>query len=300
MAEEVKKKRGPGRPPSDSKKPEVKREGVCDVPKKADNCIELYYAIPLVLRRLFNLYKAAGITEIVMEFSKESMVWFAKSKNHPFTIRTTIDCTKMHRYYCAEEKSIVISRSNAADVINRIDGKCFTSIIIDMKNLAEEVSSININLINPELGWSKHRINVKDKVTEPDETVWDETGYAVSFKMDSKEFKKYMSDAKSISDTLTIEKEGTKELKFKYSKDANAVEVVDTLKNSKKIDLQSTIAETDILATSLKLAELQQLSNVQLTDDVRIYIDAMRDPIFMYKMDPAITTKVMISRVSDK
>lgn len=287
-------KRGPGRPRVGAKGSKVDRLGVKNTPLNDDHSIEFYYAIPIQFKRIFALYKSEGVKDVTMSFTKTKITFLAKSYSDEAVMKTFIDCTKCHRYYCDEPEEITVSREIAEKVINRIESKFYDCISFVVKHYTGEINQMIILLRNPMLdAISSHDINVSHLVDTSDDESWDETDYPLSFKFTKGNFKKYITDIETIGNELTIEKTGKFPLKFKYNAPVRLA-AGESFPDD-KIDLKCVIRDTEIIAASVKVKEIKLFCGAQLADEVTIYVDRKKKMMFIFTMDEAIETRILVN-----
>lgn len=304
---ELPQKRGPGRPPSDRRHTKIERKGIQQTPEFPDNDIEFYSAQPGVFKKLFNLYKATNVPDIIISFELDKITFSANSYSEQNNYLTTIDCTRAHRYYCRQPVRLQLGREGAEGVINRIDPKFFDSIRFIVKKFTLEVNNMIIMLSNPSLGAkSTHTLNLTSHTTNNNDNFnslgnnslsvdnFDESNYALSFKFKRQEFKKYISDIDTITSRLVIEKIEGYPLKFKYANKSNVVSCVEVFEKDSEIDLKCDQSKK-IIATTVSIADIKPLSNAQIADSVTIYVDNKKKILFLFNMDDAIVTRVLVA-----
>lgn len=298
MAENVveKPKRRPGRPKADNMKALINMQGICDAPLNKDNAIELYYANPMVFRRIFALYKATNVGDIIMKFDKTNIILYAKSFSDRITFKTTIDCTKVHRYYCDRPLELRMGCKGSEDIINRIDPKFYDNMSILIKQYTSEVDNIIFTLQNQKLdAITSMRLNLSSISNHVDEDQWNDADYKLSFNLKRCEFKKYMGDIDTISSTLMITRAGNTPLKFSYSKEGGIVNGEEIFKSDEKLRLNSTMTNNEIIAMTVRMSDIKPLSNAQIADDIQIFIDSFKKMMFKVKIDNAIETKILVA-----
>ena len=294
--EKEKTRKPVGRPRNDTSKCKIARQGIVYEPSDQDNAIELYFAIPAVFKKLYSLYKNIGVQQIYIKFDAKEVSFIAQAFSDETIAKTSIDCTKAHRYYCQTPVELIVSREASEKVINRIDPKFFDSITFVVKKFTAEINEMIIILNNPNLdSVSTHKLNLTMVKDYPIVDDWSTIKYPLNFRLKRQEFKKYTSDIESIADTLTIQKMGKYNMKFNYSKEGGILCVSDVFTNSAKIQMDSKLTDKEIVAATVKISEIKAISNSQIADEVIIYVDNTRKIMLKFYMDEAITTKVLIN-----
>ncbi len=301
MKTDEKPKRGPGRPPSDLKKAQVKNLGMMDAPDNEENRIEFTCKYPTLYKKLYALYKNTDVTEIVMCFTKTSLNMFGITRDLEVKNNTFINCNNIYSYWCEEDTMFTMTKSASEKVINRIDTKHYDTMKINIKNIGELVSSIDIILCNSEMDCkSIHTLGVSSKIDiDVDEhlygTIWDETTYPVSFVLPHKLFKKYITDIQNIvssTGNLKITSTIDQPLVFDYSEGSRSIIAVEEF-NNKKINLQHN-SDAFVISNSIVVSNLKKLSGSEISDSVTIYIDVYKDMLCVFNMDDAMVTKSLI------
>ncbi len=301
MSKESKPKRGPGRPPSDSKKVHVRNFGICDGPQDMDNRVEFVCKYPLIYKRLYALYKNTDVTEIVMCFNENSLNMFGISVDLEVKNYTFINCNNIYRYYCEEEINFTMTKSASEKVINRLDTKHFDIMKIVVKDTSELIGSIDIILCNSDMECvSIHTLGVSSKVDidvndHLHGDLWDESLYSVSFTLPHKLFKKYITDIQNIvtsKGTMSITSVHGDPLKFEYFDDSRSI-VASEQFNDAKIKLCRD-EDAAIVAVSVVISNLKKLSGSEIADNVTLYIDLFRPVMCVFSMDDAMVTKSIV------
>jgi hypothetical protein len=288
-------KRGPGRPPIDTNKVNVERIGVVKSPISANNSVEFNYAIPSVFKKLFSIFKSTNVSDIYLSFNLENASMFAKSFSEQIYFKVEIDCKKVHRYYCDRPVDLKLNRETTEKISNRINPKFFNEIIMIVKKYTDEVDHMIFQLKNPMLdSVSTHKMNLTSNIEIEDNNNWDTSEYPLNFTLTNQDFKKYISDIEQISSTVMIEKVGTNPLVFRYTKEGGVLSGTEVFNNNKKIKLNCSNGENDIIAATVKISNIKPLSNAQISDNITLFIDNHKDMILSIKMDDAITLKILI------
>ena len=111
------------------------------------------------------------------------------------------------------------------------------------------------------------------------------------------DIKKFINDIGNISKgTMMIEKAGKYPLKFKYATECNVVTGTEVFKNDETIDLHSNLTANEIIATSIKLADIKSITNVQISDKTNIFVDNKKKLLLKFNMDgKTVECKVLLA-----
>jgi hypothetical protein len=112
-----------------------------------------------------------------------------------------------------------------------------------------------------------------------------ESEYPISFILESKTFKKKVTDAAGLGPKLRIEKNGSDgPLTFVTEYDDSAGVDNDVFNNAVLIALESTIDDTDLFSTTVYLNNLKPLAGALVSDELKISAN---------KYDPLIFTALL-------
>ena len=294
ITSEVVVRRPPGRPPSAHKLKNIKREGVVNEPESNENSIELYFAFPIIFKKLYVLYKNINVTDIIMVFEKNRIELHGYSCSSKAVAMTTINASLAHRYYCENSLVIKMSREASEKIMTRIDPKFYESIEFIVKRFTVNLNNMVVILRNNNLkSCSLHEVNVTtDNIGDYLKERWDVV-YPLSFKLSKQDFKKYMSDVKSISNTVTIIKPRDHPLYFTYTKEGSMLSVKDMFFDETKIGLVCT-HDGIILAATIDVSEIIPISNSQIADEIKLYVHNLHKMMLVVQMDEAVETKILV------
>jgi len=287
-------RRPPGRPPSVHKLKNIKREGVVADPESKENSIELYFAFPMIFKKLYVLYKNINVTDIIMVFEPDRIELHGYSCSSKAVAMTIINASLAHRYYCEQSLVIKMSREASEKIMNRIDPKFYESIEFTIKQFTHSLSNMTVILRNNNLkSYSVHDVNITtDNIGDYLKERWDIV-YPLSFKLSKQDFKKYISDVKSISNTVTIIKPQGHPMYFSYTKEGSMLSVKDMFLDENKIDLVCT-HDGIILAATIDVSEIMPISNSQIAEEIKIYVHNLHKMMLVVQMDEAVETKILL------
>ncbi len=296
MTSVEKKKRGPGRPPIDNKSILEDRNGICQEPKYSDNATEFYYTSPEVFKKLCTLYKQITARDIYIIFEETEMVFYAESFSKESVIKSVFDCDRAHRYYNKERLILRVGRANIEKIVSRIDPTFHSSIMISVKKHQGIVDHLNIDLFTSKIAMKTGtKISAQMLNHIEFQELWDEKIYRFSFEFDKKNFKKIISDIETISNKFIIEKiSGPEPLRFKYNLDEALISQEEFL-NPKTLAIQSSMYPNEIIAATLSVNNLKPISNAQIADTVRIYVDSQFKLLLSFVIDEIADCKMLIA-----
>jgi hypothetical protein len=296
MSTVEKKKRGPGRPPIDNKNIREERRGICSEPNNLENCIEFYYTSPEVFKKLFTLYKQINARDVFIIFDIDEIVLIAQSFNKESIIKSVFECEKAHRYFNTQKLILRIGRINADRIISRIDPKFHSSVQLSVKKHQGVPDHLVLDLYNMSLKLkSNSKISAQMVNTIEFEEIWDDKIYRLSFELNKKNFKKIIGDIETVSSKFIIEKiSGNEPLKFKYNSDESLYSQEEFL-NPKEIALQSNMYANEIIAATISVSNVKPISNSQIAENVRIYVDSQLKLLLSFNIDLIADCKMLIS-----
>jgi len=286
------KKKKPGRPRKFPVKSSVKKTGISNVPLNAENCIEFVYDSPITLKKVFNLFKSMYITELCIEFKKETLEMTSIDHLKKSFIKVIIHCAHTSFYFCGEIVKIYVNPNNIEKIIQVLD-KNYTSIAFVLKTVSSR-SILNIiykndveidefreiDLIKPNSGFIIPSFS--------------DDGYPIKFTLPCKYFKKLVSDISVFADILTIEKIGNSPLMFIHTSNDKSVKTRHIVQSENSISLTSTLTEEEIFSSSVHIEYIKPLSSSLLSDNIKISADNNKNIIFRSEIDKK-TIEVLVN-----
>ena len=298
-------KRRPGRPPSEAKKNSIANKGLVEKSEDDKNRIELVLMFPSVFKKLFALYKATDVTDIIMEFETNYVNFYAIVRGEEGMISNTrLDCTNVYLYYCAKPTRIMMGRSNSEKIINRIDTKFYDSMKIAIKESSNQIESMEITLNNPNIGCvSHHTLGVTSLVDieKIGDDKWDERSYSFGFTLPYREFKKYMSDIQSIGPAdgkLQIQRVKDKPIHFIYKTEGHNIIVDETFNNNEIIKAKTQSTKNTVFGNTVCVGNLKRLSVTQVSEAIDMYVDVKLPIMCIFDMGDSMITKILVPIVN--
>ena len=299
----VKKKRGPGRPKKIVEKKVIPRSGILDEPitkevnSQLQHILEVYYDQPMVIKKIFNLFKAEATTDIKISFRRDKVVFVAQDFKKKSYIYDEILGEKINGYYVEEPFEVGLKPMDAQKAMNTIN-KDYVSIMI-WSNRLDKGQKLHFTLHNDKYeDDTDHEVDVqKDPIKFPDDIdqlIILESEYPITFELDTKYFKKKIVDAATLADKMKIEKNGEEPLTLSYQYESKAGRSKNPFKNPKKINLVSTIGPDDMFSTSFYLSYVKPLAGALISDVIQISAHKSHRLIFTAHLDRKLTGKVPI------
>jgi hypothetical protein len=266
-------KKGPGRPRKIPKKEPIPRKGISKIPSSDNGFIEFIYDMPLLIKKMFQHYKALAVAQIQVIFRPKDIIFYAEDHYQKSKSYIKIDATKLNHYYCRDILDIGVQSKDMELILNKID-KEYSSLIL-MSNIESTQRIITILLENDMQIDETHSIDIINPLhkMENEEEFIDED-YAIKFQFPSKYFRKMINDIKTMSTQLSITQEDNESpLVFEYLTANKKIHSKHTVKNSKKIKLESNLLDGDSFRVDIRIDYIKPISASQIADDVQIFVD---------------------------
>lgn len=218
--ENIKQRRGPGRPPRRILPP-LTVKGIVDQPENEDNILEFCYYDPTIFKYLFSLFKNLKVRDIYLIFTKDS--FSMATKDHIGNrILITIDCSKVIHFYCkpeGEKLCLLVNKDNIQTIFLNLNKN------IDRTTFSYEKGDdmLQVRLDNTSLGKIETR-NVLICVKPPDDDLLELSGEiksrkaAIDFTLPIREFKETVCSVCTFGDRFRIEKHGNGPLTISFSR----------------------------------------------------------------------------------
>lgn len=293
-------KRGPGRPPNSSNKKSLNRDGILSEPSTTEEIpplqrvMELYYDNPMIIKKIFGLYKHMKSQNISIFFMTDRVVFLSTNFGGCNYIHSEILCDRVNGYYVEEPFTIGLDCNKIQSVINKIN-KDYQSITFWCNREEKEVK-LNITLYQDKLDneITSKVILEKPQITDLskiDEQIAQENTYPISFVLSALDFKKKITDANNLGPIIRIEKNGDDPLTFITEHNSNNGTDTDVFKNDDKISLCSKISSDELFSTSVYLSTLKPLAGALISDELKISVDKYHSIIFTAYMERTVENK---------
>lgn len=280
-------KRSVGRPRKQRPVAEsVVRNGIVDSPSSESSCLELHYDQAVNLKRIFNMLKSMDARDIRFDFGLSTVVIVGQGHiGHNFA-RITIDCKKLNSYYCAAPFTAIIDAKKLEKVMSKID-KIHDSIYMIAKH-SSFMNEIHVILEDKSHGVQEyHTIRLLESSGAFGDHLEDlklET-YSLTFTLESKYFKRVISDIMKISKDFIVERSSMAELMFPYTCETRSIQSKHIFTNPDLIDLRCTLDRSDMIQASSRIEYIQPLSSNLYSPYIGIYVDNTQRMAFKSILD---------------
>lgn len=272
--------RKPGRPKKNASRANLPRGGIVPFPSDPELVIELKYENPMMFKKIFTLFKNASAGDVTIVFDREMITLYAIDHLEKNNYRVKIYGARMHSYYCESRLAMNISMVEFKKPFLNLTTD-YTCIEFLVRKLTR-TSRLTVVFWNEQLKErSQYTIDFNDNTRIDDrieETLAEEPDYPISFTLPTRTLKRKISDYKMLCTILRFEKSGSGPLSFVYSFNNHRGSCHSDFKEPDAIALQSTIAEGDIFAVSVKIDYLSIAAHSPLSETVRIATH-QREPI---------------------
>lgn len=290
---EAPKRRGPGRPSSKPPVPVLKVSGIVAEPLNPDHSIEFVFSDPLVFKTLFIYFKNLKSRDIHIRFRPTDITFFTRDHTKMSKIISHIDCKKVNWYFCRQEYWIGLNREHAEKMFTNIDKTFFKITMVFRDDEPEHLSFI---FKDSELS-KECRYKIDVAIIEQDEELFNAENdipgsdnslelYPVQFTLNSKQFKKTISDASSYSEIINIEKSNTVPLQITYDK-VN-IRYREVYMDSEKIKLKSGLRDGCAFKCMIRLSNIKSLASSMVTDNVTIMASDKQDILLRSVIDDKV------------
>jgi hypothetical protein len=269
-------RRRPGRPPKRQPLPPLEKKGVVDSPTDPAHRMELVYENPALFKSLFSYFKNLKAIEVHILCEPAGVTFLTRDAAQACLVVAEIPGAEMNHYYCAAPTRIGLQRENVERVFSCIDSSFFKATLV-LRN--DDPDTLQVIFKDSEI--DKECIyEFALSTLDPDPPLFDARERAtpaalreapVEFCLAAKKFKKTVSDAFSLHDTLTIQKAGGGgyPLCFQYTK--VTVNYQEVYRDGEKIDLRSDVAPGTLFRCIVPLANVRSLATAMVTDSVRVF-----------------------------
>lgn len=293
MTEEVKetkKKRGPGRPSKKPPSPVIEIKGISNKPVDKSNRLEAVCQTPGAFKNLFTYFKNNGSGHIFIRCSKTGLSFFARDANRKTRIMARADGKNLAWYYFSDEKDFFcsIKLDNVTKVFSSIN-KSFNKMQLELRH--DTLDKIMIILKDPDIDKEcSYEIALSNEVIEEDlkevEKILVEEElkkFPIDFTLTAKQLKKTVTDPSGQSDTITLEKIGTKPLQLSYQ--SGQTQYYEVYRDDKKINLRSEVKPDETFSLTINLPNIKAVANSMITDLVKIFCRENGDIVFRSAID---------------
>lgn len=289
--------RGPGRPKKAVPTIPVEVYGIVEQPANPDDVLELVYCNPILFKKIFQLYKSFGSSEIEIIFNHSSVRIEAKDHYKKSTIYSIIDGRCMNLYYCKFPIRICVNRNNIEKAIGALNKNHYKITFV----LKEENYRSTMYMVIKDLEYNNddsYEIGVVFKPENPADGAMkdDDSNYPIKFRVSSKHFKSKINNIRKLSPTFTVQKCGNDPLQFTFDR-AQIVNWTGVYNDAAKIDLKSSLAPDDIFNVSVTIDYIKPFANSVIGDEVYISADKRKRMSFTSVLDRKDTSFAALVKV---
>jgi hypothetical protein len=266
-------RKGPGRPRKTPKKEPLARRGISNTPSNQQEYIEFLYDQPLILKKIFSFFRSLSVTQVQMLFRERDIIFYTKDYYEVSKIYVRIDASKINHYYCRGVLDIGICAKEMDLILNKVDNKYSTIIILSSMNTMQR--SINIVFETDMKIQEMHTIDLIGQYAKmEDEYLFLDKDYTIQFEFPSRFFKKMINDIKTMSNLLSILQEDPhKPLVFEYYTQNKKIYSKYVANDNESIKLISNITEDSSFRIDIKVDHISPISKAQISDSIIILID---------------------------
>lgn len=265
MSEPEKKR--PGRPRKLRTEPKIVINGVSDKPLNDKHIVEFVYHQPIVLKRLFTLFKSYNSSEVEITFDRQMIKFEAIGHLEKNTIFAHFNCQRLNHYYCRMPVKVRCARDNLEAVFSSID-KNYNHINISMN----DNQTIYILIQEHESQNTEHyEIEVV-----PDQTIGstftndfsDDTEYPLKFTLPGKKLKKKLAAIKKQARKFIIAQDSDGDISISKDNDSGINFNMKFRRADKNIKLESSIPIGTPSITSINLDYIVPFVNSNISEEI--------------------------------
>ena len=294
----VKKK--PGRPRKNPIKQPKPRHGIVSTPTDQNNYIEFLYDKPLIFKKIWQYFKLMAVDKIHIIFRKNEVVFWGEDHHKKSKMLFNINTNNINHYYCEDTLDIGLLCKNPELIMSTID-KTYTSLIFLSKrqNIQKDIRIILNNEMEID---ESHKIElIGDYKKLEDESLFNNSNdYQIKFELPGKYFKKMISDIKTFSDEITIQKDSEQDLlRFEYATHDKKIISYHVVKNIKNINLSTNLQNNNSFRVSFKIDYVKPISSALLSENIIIYIHENKPILFNIHMDKKTIELKILTEIID-
>lgn len=258
-----------GRPPKKPVVASIDIAGILPKPQFEDDSLELMYHDPGLFSKILKLYKNYEVNDVEMRFDQNGVKLSAVDHLGKSKIYVTVVGACMNAYYCAAPMRICVKRVHLEYAISHI-GKNHSKINLICKRDDNKKLYVIIRGSDYDND-SQYDIEITPKtdalLDEPD----DDSDYPVKFDFTLAHFKTKIAQAEKIGKILAIEKAGSSPLQLIGDNGkGKQVQWSEIYSNPAKINLKSTLEDTEILRAVVVIDHIQPFAKSSIGDQVHI------------------------------
>ena len=285
------KKRKPGRPPNRPYIPVIEQKGIVHTSRLSSSRIELVYNNPLSFKSVISYFKNIDAREIHLKCTPTTMCFYARDHLRNSRVAVSICCNLTTWYFCSGDYDIFLTRENIESIFTNID-KNLSKLTMIYSN--DEVDSLTFIFKDEEM-CKECNYKIALARCELDRDLYSIVDilspenllqmFPIEFTLNSKHFKKTITDAANHSNTITFEK--IADHPFLCSYESPSVIFKGMYLDSEKIKLRCSVDES-FFRCSVPIVNIKPLSSSIFTNDIRILCRKNDDILFISFLDDNI------------
>lgn len=266
-------KKKPGRPKKQQATTQHVVFGIVTTPEETDNVVELHYCNPMLFKKILTLLKSFSASYVELVFDTDTMKINAIDHLEKSSVFITVDCKYVNRYYCKEKVIVNIKLSDLEKATHTLNNN-HNKIMFTLKDSFRTVIYCGFTESTYDVE-ETYEITVINNQEKNYTVTYDDAGYPLKFKLGSKHFKDKIAAIGSMSENFSIQKIGTDNLEFLFTK-PNGISMRSVYKDSAAIRLTSTLVENDILNVNVIINYIYPFSNANIGREVFIAVDKIK------------------------
>lgn len=283
----------PGRPRKRMDASPVGIYGIVSEPMDADNCIELVYNQPQLLKCIVSIFKEYDSADIMIEFWPDRVVFAGVDHSTFVEICVTISAADMNRYYFAQASaSSACAAAAAREDVFRITAKRDNlEIVVSTIEKSHYKVTLAIRADDPThffIAFSSCEYDSEDCfeiiVTPQCENIADYQGivpnlasYPLEFTLDAHHLRKKIGELKKVARDLVIKKYGGSDLELSFGP-SDRVSYAGTYRAAQKIKLRSEIADGEMFIATMAIGRIKPLMIVNMPGAITFFANRV-DPL---------------------
>lgn len=292
----------PGRPRKKLDVCPVNTYGIVASPINPNDCVELVYNQPQLLKCIVLIFKEYDCDEIAIEFHKDRVVFAGRDHSTRVMIQITINAADVNLYYsdlsALEEQEtespdtsastgaspdarycIVVKRDNL-EIVAAIIEKTHYKLMMSLHR--DDLSSLFIMLSNCDFdSEDMFEVSVVPRANTCTDNIEmpDVSQYPLEFTLDSHHLRRKISELKKIAPGMVIKKSGAANLEISFGANSR-VSYTGMYSTAPKIKLRSTIPDDETFIVTMNIGRIRPLMAVNLPGGITFFANHV-DPLII-------------------
>lgn len=284
-----------GRPSTKPKPPPLERQGVVARPDIEDDRLECVSDKPEFFKNLFSYLTKLSAEEVYVRCTPAGLSFLTRDMGKKSRVCAQIAGDEMVLYYFQGAGTFLVNLNSVKKVFSAID-RAYSKItfrmshadpnqlIIVLKDFVLSRERVYEIAIDSDPADDYGLFEIEETVSRP--TFRD--SYPVQFDLDTKTFKKIVTDADGLGNRISIEKYGPAPefpLQLKTVNNEHTVTGRDVFREPEKIDLVAKLAATESFCCSIPIVNIKPVSTATAADRVQILARMNGDMMFHSELD---------------